>query len=419
MEKNCVQRVKDIEFRKVFQKALNANLESTSLRSIGRRRLSRLAYKITAGFRAHTIAIAYLRGTFCAGYRTTSRCEGINAFVKGFLRSTDSILELVHNLNRVVKDYQNNDVTAQFYSTYYTPVLTTGLDSIELFALKVEVKKQINGVATLFWGRDSISTMCVYKFSKMGKPNRTYRVLYDLNEERIECECSMWNSEGIPCSHIFCVMKYEGLEKIPGSLILSRWCKDAKNWRSKPPESTEGHQGRLLRYGALYRAMSVVEKLGAEDVNKFVVARDGIARLAEALQRRAYDKLGGQPGFPSLSELKDPVVSKTKGAPRKGKKMHPGSHGEVLMKRRCCTTCGVPSHTKRTFTSQRDHGVVGTEASAVHSSTECSSAKPSAPYAAGQTQDADKDEFLERMKYASKKHEFIKIILEKLVASAA
>ncbi|XLS97520.1 hypothetical protein HN51_040255, partial [Arachis hypogaea] len=100
----------------------------------------------------------------------------------------------------------------------------------------------------------------------------------------------------------------------------------------------------------------------------------------------------GQPGFPSLSELKDPVVSKTKGAPRKGKKMHPGSHGEVLMKRRCCTTCGVPSHTKRTFTSQRDHGVVGTEASAVHSSTECSSAKPSAPYAAGQTQDADKDE---------------------------
>ncbi|KAL4306331.1 protein FAR1-RELATED SEQUENCE 5-like [Arachis ipaensis] len=55
MEKNCVQRVKDIEFRKVFQKALNANLESTSLRSIGRRRLSRLAYKITAGFRAHTI----------------------------------------------------------------------------------------------------------------------------------------------------------------------------------------------------------------------------------------------------------------------------------------------------------------------------------------------------------------------------
>ncbi|RYR31869.1 hypothetical protein Ahy_B01g056804 [Arachis hypogaea] len=393
------------EFRKVFQKALYANLDINEFEEYWKTAVESLGLQDNIWVQStydsrESWAMAYLRGTFCAGYRTTSRCEGINAFIKGFLRSTDSILELVHSLDRVVKDYQNNEVTAQFYSTYYTPVLTTGLDSIELFASKVytravfrEVKKQIKGVATLlFRGRDSISTTCVYKFSKMGKPNRTYKVLYDPNEEMIECECSMWNSEGIPCSHIFCVMKYEGLEKIPGGLILSRWCKDAKDWRSKPPESTEGHQGRLLRYGALCGAMSVVAKLGAEDANEFVVARNGIARLAEELQRRAYNKLGGPPGLSSLSGLKDPVVSKTKGAPRKGKEMHPGSEGDVLMKRRRCTTCGVPGHTKRTCTSQRDHGVAGTDGCTVHSSAERSSAKPSAPYGAGRTQDADNDE---------------------------
>ncbi|XLR08079.1 hypothetical protein S83_036017 [Arachis hypogaea] len=138
--------------------------------------------------------------------------------------------------------------------------------------------------------------------------------------------------------------------------------------------------------------MSVVAKLGTEDANEFVVARDGIARLAEELQRLAYDKLGGPPGLSSLSGLKDPVVSKTKGAPRKGKEMHPGSEGDVLMKRQRCMTCGVPGHTKRTCTSQRDHGVAGTDGCTVHSSTERSSAKPSAPYAAGRTQDADNDE---------------------------
>ncbi|XLU42758.1 hypothetical protein S245_037572, partial [Arachis hypogaea] len=153
-----------------------------------------------------------------------------------------------------------------------------------------------------------------------------------------------------------------------------------------------GHQGRLLRYGALCGAMSVVAKLGAEDANEFVIARDGIARLAEELQRRAYDKLGGPPGLSSLSGLKDPVVSKTKGAPRKGKELHPGSEGDMLMKQRRCTTCGVPGHTKRTCTSQQDHGVAGTDGCAVHSSAERSSAKPSAPYAAGRTQDADNDE---------------------------
>ncbi|RYR31866.1 hypothetical protein Ahy_B01g056801 [Arachis hypogaea] len=350
-------RVKETEFRKVFQKALYANLDINEFEEYWKTAVESLGLQDNIWVQStydsrESWAMAYLRGTFCAGYRTTSRCEGINAFVKGFLRSTDSILELVHSLDRVVKDYRNNEVTAQFYSTYYTPVLTTGLNSIELFASKVytravfrEVKKQIKGVATLlFRGRDSISTTCVYKFSKMGKPNRTYK------------------------------------------------CKDAKDWRSKPSESTEGHQGRLLRYGALCGAMSVVAKLGTEDANEFVVARDGIARLAEELQRLAYDKLGGPPGLSSLSGLKDPVVSKTKGAPRKGKEMHPGSEGDVLMKRQRCMTCGVPGHTKRTCTSQRDHGVAGTDGCTVHSSTERSSAKPSAPYAAGRTQDADNDE---------------------------
>ncbi|KAL4356712.1 hypothetical protein AHAS_Ahas09G0114100 [Arachis hypogaea] len=153
LEKNCVQRVKESEFCK-------STYESRE-----------------------TWAMVYLRGTFCAGYRTTSRCEGINAFIKGFLKSTNSILELVHSLDRVVMDYRNNEVTCQFYSTYYSPALTTGLDSIERFASKVysrvmfrEVKKQFKAMATLlFWGKDNINTTTVYTFSRMGKPNRTHK----------------------------------------------------------------------------------------------------------------------------------------------------------------------------------------------------------------------------------------------------
>ncbi|XP_057746509.1 protein FAR1-RELATED SEQUENCE 9-like [Arachis stenosperma] len=241
--------------------------------------------------------MAYLRGTFCVRYRTTSRCEGINAFIKGFLKSTDSMLELVHSLDRVVKDYRNNEITAQFYSTYYSPVLTTGLVSIKLFASKVytravfsEVKKQIKSVATLlFQSKDSISTTTVYKFSRMEKPNKTHKVLFDPNEEKIECECSMWNSERILCNHIFCVMKYEGLEEILHGLILNRWCKNAKDCRSTPIESKDSHEGRLLRYGALCGAMSLVAQLGVEDAVEFIVARDGIASLTKVLQQRLHE----------------------------------------------------------------------------------------------------------------------------------
>ncbi|KAL4356234.1 hypothetical protein AHAS_Ahas09G0066300 [Arachis hypogaea] len=325
--------------------------------------------------------MAYLRGTFCAGYRTTLRCKEINAFIKDFLRSTDSILELVHILYWVVKDYQNNEVTAEFYSTYYTPVLMTGFDSIELFTSKLytqavfrDVKKQINGVATLLlWGRNSISTMSVYTFSKMGKPSRVHKVLYDPNEQKIECECLMWNSKGIPCSHIFCVMKYEGLERVLQGLILSRWCKDVKDWRSTPLQRKEGNERRLLRYGTICAAISLVLKLRSEVAAEFVMAKDGTASFAEALQRRLYEKVERQLGLLPLSEIKDLVVAKTKGALKKGKESESCSQCEIGTKRRYCTNCGVVEHTKRTCTWDLGQGVGGTSDGASTRFGDCSS----------------------------------------------
>ncbi|KAL4316379.1 hypothetical protein AHAS_Ahas15G0279200 [Arachis hypogaea] len=229
---------------------------------------------------------------------------------------------------------------------------------MELFASKVytqavfkEVKKQIKGVATLlFRGRDSISTTCVYRFSRMGKPDKTHKVLYDLNEEKIECECSMWNSEGIPCSHIFCVMKYEGLERIPHGLVLRRWCKDAKDCRSKPLEVAEGHHGRLLRHGAFCGAMSLVAKLGSEDAADFVIARNGLANLAKALQHRVYDRVESQLGVSSQDGIKDPEVSKTKGAPKKGNEPEPGSQGED----RSFVSCSSPVPSPRPQLGRQD-----------------------------------------------------------------
>ena len=43
-------------------------------------------------------ANAYLRDKFYAGVRTTPRFEGYNSFIKRFIKSRHSILELVQNL---------------------------------------------------------------------------------------------------------------------------------------------------------------------------------------------------------------------------------------------------------------------------------------------------------------------------------
>ncbi|KAL4358013.1 hypothetical protein AHAS_Ahas09G0244200 [Arachis hypogaea] len=269
LEKNCVQWVKEAEFRKVFRKAIYANFEICE-------------------FEEYWMASV----------------ESLGLHDNTWVKST--ILELVHSLDRVVKDYRNNEVTAQFYSTYYSPVLTTGLDSIERFASKVytravfrEVKKQIKAVATLlFRGKDSISTTTVYTFSWMGKPNRKH--------------------------------------------------KDAKDCRSTQVDNKDGPEGRLLRYGAFFGAMSLVAQLGAEDAAEFVVARYGIANLIETLQRRHVDK------------------------------------GEGAPKRRRCTKCGVAGHTKRTCTWDRGECDAGTSATGGPSYMDHGSHDPAAPSATPQ-----------------------------------
>ncbi|XP_025676536.1 protein FAR1-RELATED SEQUENCE 5-like [Arachis hypogaea] len=287
LEKNCVQRVKEAKFWKVFKKVIYANFD-------------------------------------------------------------------FDDLDRVVKDYQNNEVTAQFYSIYYTPVLNTGLDAIELSTSKLytravfrEVKKQIKGVATLlFQGRESISMTIVYSFSKMGRPDRVFKVLYDPNDRKIECECKMSDSYVIPCSHIFCVMKYEGMEEIPETLVLRRWCKIAKDCTTLKMENDSREQARLLRYNALYSTLSHVVTLGCKEVEDFALAQDAISNLVDILQQRCVKKDGNKV-LPNNCAVKDPTMAATKGAPKREKTNLCASEEEPKPKRHCCTKCGVPGHTRR------------------------------------------------------------------------
>ncbi|RYR62228.1 hypothetical protein Ahy_A04g019649 [Arachis hypogaea] len=82
-----------------------------------------------------TASISYLKGKTevdpLAVVITTSRCEGINASLKSFIKSSNCLLELLENLECVVKDYRNNEFIADYKSLYSEPVMTTGVDSIE------------------------------------------------------------------------------------------------------------------------------------------------------------------------------------------------------------------------------------------------------------------------------------------------
>ncbi|RYR10571.1 hypothetical protein Ahy_B05g079002 [Arachis hypogaea] len=115
---------------------------------------------------------AYLRNKFCAGFKTTSRCESINVVVKKSLQSKHTILELVQNLELMVRDYRNNELLAQFRTIDTFPVMTTSLDAIERFAALTYTKEVFTDISEhkgILIGRVRFSWESVQHFHLFGK----------------------------------------------------------------------------------------------------------------------------------------------------------------------------------------------------------------------------------------------------------
>ncbi|QHO19836.1 Protein FAR1-RELATED SEQUENCE [Arachis hypogaea] len=166
----------------------------------------------------------------------TSRYEGINAALMKFIKFLNCLLELVQNLEHMVKDYRNNEFIADYKSLYLEPVMTTELESIERAVSQIytkdtlfEVKKQIDGVAVLIvLHTKSYGSLEKFMLRKFRKPHRVYSVFYENSSERYECSCKLWNSIGISCSHIICVLNELEKDALQMWLVLKRWFKDAK-----------------------------------------------------------------------------------------------------------------------------------------------------------------------------------------------
>lgn len=60
--------------------------------------------------------------------------------------------------------------------------------------------------------------------------------------EILSCTCLMTETVGMPCSHLFDVMKMENLEAIPKCMILLRWTKQAKLGMRPEMHGTWTHQ---------------------------------------------------------------------------------------------------------------------------------------------------------------------------------
>ncbi|KAJ1415251.1 FAR1 DNA-binding domain [Sesbania bispinosa] len=124
-------------------------------------------------------ATAYLRDIFFGRIRTTSQCEGINSLLKSYVKKKNTLVDFLHNMEQVMRQYRNNELVADFKDIYTEPVITTSLYELERHASKIftleifrEVKSEIEEAGALVVNEQSQNGQhLMFQMSKFRVPD--------------------------------------------------------------------------------------------------------------------------------------------------------------------------------------------------------------------------------------------------------
>ncbi|KAL4365151.1 hypothetical protein AHAS_Ahas07G0077400 [Arachis hypogaea] len=277
---------------------------------------------------------AYLCDKFCAGLRTTSRCEGINSSLKKFIKSENCLLEMVENLDRVVKDYCNNKFIADYKSLYTDLVLLTRLESLEWSTSKLYTRE-------IYFEKDRFGSTEKLMLRKFRKPHRVHAVLYDRSSDKFNV--------GIPYGHIFCVLKELDIKELPDRLVLKRWCKDAKSDRISIIEvQSDPERAFRIRYDALWAACLKMCFLAAQGSETYEKVVNVVAKTSNELESMCYVGNKGGQAHPTGNDIDigNPHIKWSKGAPRGSTNAKSG---------RCCRRCFGFGHDRHNCLADEDN----------------------------------------------------------------
>ncbi|XP_020982356.2 putative protein FAR1-RELATED SEQUENCE 10 [Arachis duranensis] len=241
--------------------------------------------------------------------------EGLRQHFTRWLYSNMEIEEFEAEWDASVVEYRLHD-KSHLKSIHSNPVITTCLDPLERFAAAVytrelflDVKRVIDGVGAVNFVR---------------KVRRSTTVVYTLKTTAFQ---------------------HEHAREIPSRLVLKRWHKDAKSLdnygEGRADECSE--RGFLLRQDTLHSASQWFSFIAAQGPGLFNTAMSGIRALCEQIEV-AYDQKVPSAEGRDTPSVKDPMVVKTKGAPRITK---------MNGRKRRYSMCQKAGHTKRHCTEKR------------------------------------------------------------------
>jgi zinc finger SWIM domain-containing protein 3 len=243
-----VEKIKDDDIRKVFRRCMYSSLSTAEWEVTWQNLVQRIeeggvCESLTAWLemiyrKRERWAEAFFTGHFFGGMTSTQRCEGMNNHLKFGIGRCWKIYEILPRLARTLKRMRNEVIKDDFNCRNSSPVLITHMRSLE-GKLAHKITHDMYLVARhqiklekkyLVVNKISFTGSFIFYVTQYKRPERkwTVEVNNSNSDPQFKCSCKLFESDGVPCAHMFCVMKTEHMETLPDSLIHTRWTKTAR-----------------------------------------------------------------------------------------------------------------------------------------------------------------------------------------------
>jgi hypothetical protein len=306
-------------------------------------------------------AAAHIRGNFFAGFRTTSRCEGLHSEIGKFLHSRYNLSDLLLHFHRCLNYMRYKEVEADFASNYGDPVLQTRFRSLESCAGKL-FTREIFFIFRKFLARSAemvvtasnqTYTCFIYRVCKYQASKQEWNVSFYPDDDVFKCSCKKMESFGLPCEHIIALLVFLDIAELPYTLVVARWTKNAKeaicSTNKNLPKNWDSHKSS--RYSALmfrYMRLSKLVSESGDDFNSHM--EQAAADIHKMETKRGLNDGGGatNSGQTDHEILRDPAPVRSKGCA--GVSL---SSTQKKRKKKQCTACKKTGHNKQTCERRR------------------------------------------------------------------
>ncbi|KAK2634432.1 hypothetical protein Ddye_029224 [Dipteronia dyeriana] len=374
LERNAHAKVKDANFKQAFRHCMMTNMTFDEFDQqwsdvVNNFSVRENPWVLKMYAKRHRWAEALLRGTFFGWMNSTQMSESMYTYLNRFAEYRLKLYEFVRQIDRALARVRSNEAKDDFESRSSSLVPGTHLEWLEKHAADIYtvnvftmVLEEIREEARLIIsGCVEDMDKRVYTFTKFRSPHLKWTALYRPATKDIECSCLLFQTVGIPCSHLFSVMKAEHLCEIPECLIMQRWRKNAKVVKSRgfseavPTEVTE-----LVRFGSLMAQCSKLCYYASKTIVGYNEAKQAVCSLTRRMEELMTVDLQSHNTtlVPSKrgAVVNDPHVARTKGA----QKSHKQCNATVTQGDQCMEI----GHTNQTYEK-----TIPTSISAVSSNT--------------------------------------------------